>query len=333
MKYQELMKEIRAGDTRSVYFFTGPEQYIGFMMEHTLIEKVISKGLEQLNVTTFDEKNPDITEILSNCETLPLMSDKRIVIIREETLITKTSDKNVIDTLCHYIEKPSPMTVLLIYDKIPDKRKKIYKTLKSRAGIVEYNKLGKLELEKWIGRRLNQAGKKTTQRVVSQFIMDTLYLENENKNMEIVDNELSKIIDYVGDREVITLEDVDTVMPKSIEDNIFKMVDYAMDGNKGGALKMLEQFYLEGESPFGVFGLLLRQIRMMLMVKMLSEKRMPMDVISKETKLAPFIARKVLQNSIKYPLESLKRKMIKMAELDLKMKTGKIEPEFGVEWF
>lgn len=122
--------------------------------------------------------------------------------------------------------------------------------------------------------RLKLAGKRTSQRVVEQFVMDTLYLENDNKNMEMVDNELNKIIDYVGERDAITLEDVETVMPKSVEDNVFKMVDYAMGGNKGAALKMLNQFYLEGEGPFGVFGLLLRQIRIMLMVKLLSEKRM-----------------------------------------------------------
>lgn len=333
MKYQELMKAIKQKQVRPVYLFAGPEQYIGNMVEHTLVETMIAPGLEQLNLAVFEDKNPDISEILSVCETLPLMSEKRVIIVRESAGLTKTSDKKIVEALNKYIERPSGSTVLILCDSSPDKRKKIYKTLKEQGAIVDYDKLNKIDLEKWIGRRLKLAGKRTSQKVVEQFVMDTLYLENDNKNMEMVDNELNKIIDYVGERDAITLEDVETVMPKSVEDNVFKMVDYAMGGNKGAALKMLNQFYLEGEGPFGVFGLLLRQIRIMLMVKLLSEKRMSPDTIAKEAKLAPFVVKKVLQNGRRYRVAGLKRTMIEAAELDLKMKTGQIDPEFGLEWF
>ncbi|MEG0378799.1 MAG: DNA polymerase III subunit delta, partial [Eubacterium sp.] len=293
MKYQELMKAIKQKQIKPVYLFAGPEQYIGSMVEHSLIENVISQGLEQLNLTVFEDKNPDISEIMAVCETVPLMSEKRVIIIREGTGLTKMSDKKTVDTLNKYIDHPADTTVLILCDSTPDKRKKLYKTLKNQNTIVDFEKLGKIDLEKWIGRRLKLAEKRTTTRVVQQFIQDTLYLENDNKNMEMVDHELNKIIDYVGERDSITLEDVEAVMPKSVEDNIFKMIDYAMAGNKGAALKMLNQFYLEGEAPFGVFGLLLRQIRIMLMVKLLSEKRMSPDIIAKQAKLAPFIVKKV----------------------------------------
>lgn len=333
MKYQELMKDIKQKQIKPVYLFAGSEQYIGNMVEHSMVENVISQGLEQLNLKVFEDKNPDISEILSVCETLPLMSEKRVVIIREGTGLTKISDKKTVDALNRYIDRPAETTVLILCDSSPDKRKKIYKTLKSQNAIVDFEKLSKIDLEKWIGRRLKLAQKRTTTRVVEQFIRDTLYIENENKNMEMVDNELNKIIDYVGEKDTITLEDVEAVMPKLVEDNIFKMIDYAMAGNKGAALKMLNQFYLEGEGPFGVFGLLLRQIRIMLMVKILAEKRMSPDIIAKQAKLAPFIVKKVLQNGRRYQIMGLKETMIAAADLDLKMKIGQIDAEFGVEWF
>ena len=67
MKYQELMKAIKQKEVRPVYLFAGPEQYIGNMVEHTLVETVIAPGLEQLNLAVFEDKNPDISEILSVC--------------------------------------------------------------------------------------------------------------------------------------------------------------------------------------------------------------------------------------------------------------------------
>ena len=99
MKYQELMKAIKQKEVRPVYLFAGPEQYIGNMVEHTLVETVIAPGLEQLNLAVFEDKNPDISEILSVCETLPLMSEKRVVIVRESAGLTKTSDKKTVEAL------------------------------------------------------------------------------------------------------------------------------------------------------------------------------------------------------------------------------------------
>jgi len=50
------------------------------------------------------------------------------------------------------------------------------------------------------------------------------------------------------------------------------MVDHAVRGQMGEALKMLQNFYLEGESPFGVFGLIAGQIRTMTMVRILTDR-------------------------------------------------------------
>ena len=333
MKYQVLMRAIKNKEIAPVYLFTGEESHIAGMMEAQLVKTLVQGGMEQLNYTVFEDKNPDITEIVAVCETLPLMSERRVVVVREAAQLLKISDKSGMDRVEVYLKNPSPTTVLIVYDKSPDKRKKLYKLFKAQAEIVEYDKLNRTELEKWIGRRWIKAGKKPSRRAVEQFITQSLYLENANKNMEMVDNEVEKILDYVGGRESITPEDVAAVMPQSIEDNVFKMVDYAMGGNKGAALTMLEQFYLEGESPFGVFSLLIRQIRMMLMARYLSEKRLPADAIAREMKTKPFVAQKLLRGSGRYKTEGLRRRMIDAAKLDLMMKTGKIDPEFALEWY
>lgn len=336
MNYQTLMKAIRAGDIHPIYLFTGQEKkgaemYLAGMMEQMLVKKCIAPGLEPFNVTVFSDKSPDISEIIAVCETMPMLSGKRVVVVKESTGLTHSADKQMVERLSRYLQMPSPNTVLIFYDTTPDKRKKIYKVLKETAVLVEYGKLSQLELEKWIGRRVDQAGKTITQGAMAAFLEHSLYLENDSQNLEQVDNEINKLIDYAGNETQISKQAVELVMPRSIEDDIFKMVDYATNGNKGAALKMLRQFYLEGESAFGVFGLLLRQIRILLQVRLLKERYASAEAIAKQAKLRPFVVRKALRSP--YSVEKLKHIMIDAADLDLKMKTGKIEPEFGVEWF
>ena len=333
MKYQALIKAVKNKETAPVYLFTGKEMVIARMMENMMVDQLVQHGMEQLNYRVFEEKNPDASEVFAVCEMLPLMSERRLVVMREETAFLKQSDTYTLERMEKYFKNPSPTTVFIIYDSAPDKRKKMYRLFKSHAQIVDYDKLTKQELENWIGKRWIQAGKRPSRQAVDCFVEQSLYLENSSKDMASVDREVEKILDFVGDREVITPEDVTAVMPRSIEDNVFKLVDHAMAGRKAEALKMLTFFYQEGESPFGVFSLLIRQIRMMLMAVALAEKHLPPAAIAQEMKLKTFVVQKMLRGGNRYKKEGLRKRMIEAAKLDLMMKTGKIDQEFAVEWF
>ena len=333
MNYKELNKNIKNNEISPVYLFTGPEQYIGNMMEKTLADMEISRGLETLNLTIYSDKNLDVSELLATCETLPLMSKKRMVIVRKEAQFDKITDKKDLERLTAYLEKPCPSTLLIIYWEQPDKRKKVYKAITKYGSVVVFEKLDAGELQAWITRRIQNAGKKIARSALDVFIQRSMYLANEKKNMEMVDHELNSLIDYIGDREEVTKEDVLLILPQSIEDGIFKMIDYAMTGEKGRALLMLSQFYQEGESPFGVFSLLLRQIRMLLMVKIHTERGMSPKTVAGEMKLAPFVVNKILKNGRNYPLESLWDLMILGGDLDARMKLGEIDQNFALELF
>lgn len=333
MNYKELNKNVKNNIISPVYLFTGPEQYIGHMMEKTLIGTEIAKGLEVLNITTYNDKNIDVSEFLATCETLPMMSNKRMVIIREEAQIDKITDKKDLDRISAYLEKPCPSTLLIIYWEQPDKRKKLYKTLINNGCLVVFEKLDASDLQAWIIRRINNAAKKISRSVLELFIQRSMYLVNEKKTMEMVDHELNNLIDYIGDRSEITKEDILLILPQSIEEGIFKMIDYAVNGQKDQALLMLNQFYMEGESPFGLFSLLLRQVRMLLMVKIYTQRGLPSKNVASEMKLAPFIVNKILKNGKNYPVDNLWELMMIGAELDAQMKLGEIDQNFALELF
>ena len=333
MNYKELSKSIKNQEISPVYLFTGSEHYIGHMIEKTLIASELAKGLEPLNLTTYNDKNLDLSEFLATCETLPMMSNKRIVIVREEAHLDKITDKKDLDRLVAYLENPCPSTLLIIYWEQPDKRKKLYKSLTKAGSLVVFDKLDASDLQAWIIRRVKNAGKKISHSEVELFIQRSMYLMNEKKTMEMVDNELNSLIDYAGDCNEISKEDILLILPQSIEEGIFKLIDYAISGQKDQALLMLNHFYLEGESPFGVFSLLLRQIRMLLMVKIYSARGLPAKTVATEMKLAPFIVNKILKTGKNYPIDNLWEVMIIGADLDAQMKLGEIDQNFALELF
>ena len=104
--YKDLTKDIKNGTLSPVYLFTGSEDHIASMMIQRMSEKLVTPGLEMLNINRFESKNHDISEIMAACETLPVMSERRIVLASEETALLSVSDKNAQEALSGYFKNP-----------------------------------------------------------------------------------------------------------------------------------------------------------------------------------------------------------------------------------
>jgi DNA polymerase-3 subunit delta len=79
--------------------------------------------------------------------------------------------------------------------------------------------------------------------------------------MGVLDQELQKLKDYVGDRPAIDVPDVDGLTGRSRGANVFKILDAVGDGKPAAALTILSGLFEEGEAPLAVLGALGSQLR------------------------------------------------------------------------
>src|SRR5690554_4820371 len=104
MNYIELISDIKKDKIKSLYFFTGSEEYLMYETIEVLKSKYIDESLETLNYIILDGKDISFDNILNACETLPFMSPKKIVIIKDISEIVENNDKDFIDVLSSYME-------------------------------------------------------------------------------------------------------------------------------------------------------------------------------------------------------------------------------------
>ena len=327
MNYQQLLKNIKQNNFSPLYLFSGPEQYIANMMVDNLIKAAVPEAMYQLNVMSFSEKDTEISDIIEICRQLPMMSAYRVVIVREEVGLMRTAAKETVKAFSDYLVSPEPTTILIILDSKPDKRKKIYKQLTKNGTLVDFEKLSLVALENWIAMRLKRENKTISGRALKYAIERSRYIQSENVNVEMMDHWTAQMIDFAGTENSIGIETVEAVIPEAIDDNIFKMIDAAISGETGHALQMLDLFYHQGESPFGVFGLMTGQIRTMTEVGMLAERHISISQIAKQVRRPLFVVKKMARRCNQIGVMQLKRMMISLADIDLSMKTGKIDPE------
>lgn len=82
MKSHEFFIKIRKNEFEPIYIFKGEEEYIKDLAIKELSERCVT-GLSELNIMSLNGNDVDLSEINKHCQQLPMMSDKRMVIVRD----------------------------------------------------------------------------------------------------------------------------------------------------------------------------------------------------------------------------------------------------------
>lgn len=85
-------------------------------------------------------------------------------------------------------------------------------------------------------------------------------------------NEIDKIVNFIGDKQEISLEDVQSICTKTIKSRIFDLTDAVAEGNISKALKLLNDMAALKEPMQKVMYMIVRQIRMVYRMKLLKQQ-------------------------------------------------------------
>ena len=155
------------------------------------------------------------------------------------------------------MNNPNSNNILIISCSNADSKKNIVKLLKEKAICEEINiNLSNYVKEKCLGYKISS---------------NTIeYLINSVGNdIDRLTNELDKLLDLKNDEKEITNSDIDLIVIKKIDNNIFDLIDAIISKNKEKALKIYQNMTNYGEDIFKILIYLSNQIRLIYQVKVL----------------------------------------------------------------
>ena len=148
----------------------------------------------------------------------------------------------------------------------------------------------------------------------------------------MAEQEILKLLTYVDYRRPISLEDVEKLNSGISQVNIFYLVDALgnQDGKKAqGYLRTL----LSDEDARSIFGMILRQFRLLLLTQEIVSERGGEGDIARNLGLQEWVARKLIHQSRNFSAEKLKRIYGRLMEMDVSVKSGVYEDEVALETF
>jgi DNA polymerase III subunit delta len=317
-----------------IIFLYGDDNFRSHQKLVEIKEKYLESDKSGSGLSLFDCGEKTLpAKIMNVFETANLLAPKRLVVIKR--MISSFSESDQKEMLAFLKNNKDRMLedkdLIAIFweDNQPKKNNAIFKFLESNAKKQNFEKLSGTKLNAWIIVKIKEIYPASS---ISKTALEKLILYAGN-NSGTLGKELDKLVNY-SDGEMISEKDVDTLVNANLDANIFATVDAIGANNKKEALAMLHNHLKKGDDPFYIFSMFLYQFRNLLRIADLVESGISSEYeISKITKMHPFVIRKSLGQIRNFTFERLKKIYQKIGEIDIDVKTGKINIKLALDKF
>ena len=272
----EIRKAIKAGKTGPLYLLEGDD----LQSRHDLALEfagLVDEGLQAFNVESFyaneatnaGGRDQLIGALLSTARTLPMMADRRVVIVHEaERLLAPKrarddDDQNELDLpkkgkrgtspaeeLEAYVEGPEPLTTLVFVAGPLDANRRIVKLLRKHADVVDCGSLeSPRDAAMWIQKRLEKDELTIDPKALN------LLLQATGLSLGRIRPEIEKLVLYAAGESAITPAHVkDLVVPENESEGVFALIDAVRNANAPRALLEISALIDAGVQPPLILG-------------------------------------------------------------------------------
>ncbi len=240
LKYFDLLNELNAGKIHQVYFLTEEESFLKDKTFELLQKKIVSQKYKDFNLSVFFGEEAKSVQILEALRTPPVLSDKKLVILRNFQSL-HISDKN---RIINYIEHPIRESVLVIETGKVNLRTDIYaKLLKKVPTYYFYHPYNENDAERFLQIEARKHNKLFSEDAL-KLMVDYIGL-----NYQELNNELQKLVLFLSDKNRIEVDDINSCIITYKGNSIYELQDALAKKDIKLSMRILENLLANDISP------------------------------------------------------------------------------------
>lgn len=310
------------------YLFYGNYKY--------LIDEEINKfkkDYDEINIINIIYNN-NLDKIIDEANLVSLFSKKKLIIVHDTTIFNrkkKTEDdtednknNNNQELLINYLNNQNEDVSLIFINnqETIDNTKKVTKKLKEKGVIKEFNNINIKEMVK------NLFGKYK----ISYENIDLL-INRVGNDISLLKPEIDKIITYKNQDLDITKDDILNLTYLNLDVSAFNFADQIVSKNKKEALRIYDELLLMHSDPSMVIALIASKVRLIFSVLELKKMGYSMYQMMDTLEVKEYPIKLASQAATKTNRDELIVFLNDLADLDINIKTGKINPNLGMQLF
>jgi DNA polymerase-3 subunit delta len=322
---RKLAEDLREGKTLPLYFFEGEDEYRKRRALDRVREVVVGSEGAAADVACEFLDAPPPEEIIERASTGSFFADRKLIAVCG----AEVYGKEAVPIFESYIESASgDAVVVLVVRGKADRRGKIFKAMDERNVAFSFPYLKGPDRRRRIAAEAGNLGMKLEKDALD-------YLDYVlSPDLSTIINEIEKLYLYRGSKGGnVTLAEVRSVVAVSRAENIFDAVRFVGEGRGQRAMEAIERLLDLGENELAILSLMGRQTKLFWQAKVLAESGAPPREIADKLGVPWRYVDEYVEGGRKLNEHTLARLHELLVSLDLKVKTGNIEPRLAIEMF
>jgi DNA polymerase III subunit delta len=331
MGYKEIFAKINAGTVGGILILHGPEEYVKDRTLEALKARLVQPGMEDLNYQYLEGERANAGDIRRAAETLPFMSEKRLVVVRDYPMLASSSRGSGLDTRQEANELelltrrfPEATCLVFLQRAAVDTTKAAWKQLIKVADAVEFSRLTDDELLSQIA-KMCKRNDCAVSREDARFLIQ--YVGND---LEVLNQEVDKACAYAGAGNNLARAHIEAVCVQSQEFKVFTFIDNLFAGQGRDAMLKLRPLTSDPEGMGSMISLIERQARLMAAAKA-QGKGADMRSLASNLGAPPFAVEGAARQAAKWTGSNLAEVINRCAQADMKIKQGVTSDSTAVE--
>jgi DNA polymerase III delta subunit len=274
------------------------------------------KRAKGLDFSVFEAASGDAKLFFTNIRQSSLFQEKKLIIVKDP-ISNKNFKEQLIDNL-ETIAASGHNFVFCQEGKIL-KTDRLLAALKKTAKIQEFAPLEGDKLVAWIVKEFADLGSPIDASVARECA------RRIGGDLWRAENEIQKLVHFITGRR-ISVADIDASVSLQIDANIFKTIDAVANRDKKTAIRLVKEHLSKGDHPLYLLAMIVSQFKNLLLVKAAGgvggSARLGMH---------PYVFAKTLPQARRFDLGELKKIYCRIMHTDFDIKTGRINPEVGID--
>ncbi|MBE0671833.1 MAG: DNA polymerase III subunit delta [Anaerolineales bacterium] len=142
--------------------------------------------------------------------------------------------------------------------------------------------------------------------------------------------EIAKLLAYVNWGRPVRGSDVEAVCIVTSQQSVFDFVDALSQGNGKSAQKLLHRL-LENEDSFSLWGMVVRQFRLLIQAREILDGRGNKDDVARALGVHPFVAEKTTGQAGRFSMEALEGIYHRLLKIDEQVKTSQVTLDLALD--
>lgn len=306
-----------------IYFVIGEERYFSDRLLSQFRSLITGESLREFNESLFYGSELDGPTFIDTLQTLPVMSDYRLVILKEAHLV----NEKVWAMLSDLRRESFQSTVLVCQGHSLDRRKKSIKNLVESSTLVECQTPTEAARAPWI-RTLAKEKELDLDSEALAFMV-----QMGGNSLEEIERDLEQVSLFYGEKRRLNAADLGAVLERHREESIFSLAEAVGKKDRTQALYSYQRLQSQGENEVAIVALLARHLRLLLKVKWGRQQGLKGPSLAQKVGVNNYFLPQYLNQSELWPFEALKEALIDLAAMDREIKSSSIDGSIWIQKF